>query len=105
MKNQTTTTSSDFCINQIMCFQVVVLSTRPLATKPQRSAGDVPFISSAERKTPRSRRSSLIDWESSLEDVKVGISARISFITVCYFTAVFWIFPFPGFNDSPDEPS
>ncbi|XP_035028619.2 kinesin-like protein KIF20B isoform X2 [Hippoglossus stenolepis] len=51
--------------------KVVVLSTRPPATKPQRSAGDVPFvISSAERKTPRSRRSSLIDWESSLEDVK-----------------------------------
>ncbi|XP_069394674.1 kinesin-like protein KIF20B isoform X2 [Paralichthys olivaceus] len=52
--------------------KVVVLFSRPLATKPQRSAGDVSFIvSSAERKVPcSSRGSSTIDWESSLEDIK-----------------------------------
>ncbi|XP_041646285.1 kinesin-like protein KIF20B [Cheilinus undulatus] len=51
--------------------KVVVLTTRPLPIMPQRSNGEGSFsISSADGKTLRgSRRSSLIGWESSLEDV------------------------------------
>lgn len=56
-----------------VCFQVVVLSTRPLPIMPQRSASEVSFIHNAERKALRgSRRSSLIGWDNSLEDVQVG---------------------------------
>lgn len=52
--------------------QVVVLYTRPLPIMPQRSGSDSSFINNAERKSlPGSRRSSLIGWESSLEDVQV----------------------------------
>ncbi|XP_051815708.1 kinesin-like protein KIF20B isoform X2 [Acanthochromis polyacanthus] len=51
--------------------KVVVLSSRPLPIMPQRSTSGVSFINNAERKTLRSsRRSSLIGWESSLEDVQ-----------------------------------
>uniref|UniRef100_A0A8C4GGY7 Kinesin-like protein KIF20B n=2 Tax=Dicentrarchus labrax TaxID=13489 RepID=A0A8C4GGY7_DICLA len=51
--------------------KVVVLSTKPLPIIPQRSASDVSFINNAERKALRgSRRSSLIGWDSSLEDVQ-----------------------------------
>ncbi|XP_068424378.1 kinesin-like protein KIF20B isoform X2 [Clinocottus analis] len=53
--------------------KVVVLSTRPAPiTMPQRSASDISFIiNNAERKALRSsRRSSLIGWDSSLEDVQ-----------------------------------
>uniref|UniRef100_A0A3Q1FU48 Kinesin family member 20Ba n=1 Tax=Acanthochromis polyacanthus TaxID=80966 RepID=A0A3Q1FU48_9TELE len=52
--------------------KVVVLSSRPLPIVPQRSTSGVSFIiNNAERKTLRSsRRSSLIGWESSLEDVQ-----------------------------------
>ncbi|XP_035802508.2 kinesin-like protein KIF20B isoform X2 [Amphiprion ocellaris] len=52
--------------------KVVVLSSRPLPIMPQRSASEVSFIiNNAERRTLRgSRRSSLIGWESSLEDVQ-----------------------------------
>uniref|UniRef100_A0A3P8T3E0 Kinesin family member 20Ba n=1 Tax=Amphiprion percula TaxID=161767 RepID=A0A3P8T3E0_AMPPE len=52
--------------------KVVVLSSRPLPIMPQRSASEVSFIiNDAERRTLRgSRRSSLIGWESSLEDVQ-----------------------------------
>ncbi|XP_026165629.1 kinesin-like protein KIF20B [Mastacembelus armatus] len=50
--------------------KVVVLSTRPLPIMAQRSTSEVSFVN-AERKTVRdSRRSSLIGWESSLEDVQ-----------------------------------
>ncbi|KAM7385210.1 hypothetical protein PAMP_001304 [Pampus punctatissimus] len=52
--------------------KVVVLSTRPIPIIPQKSANEVlPPINNAERKTLRgSRRSSLIGWETSLEDVQ-----------------------------------
>ncbi|XP_039995193.1 kinesin-like protein KIF20B isoform X2 [Xiphias gladius] len=52
--------------------KVVVLCTRPLPTVPQKSASEVSFIiNKAERKALQSsRRSSLIGWESSLEDVQ-----------------------------------
>ncbi|XP_049455824.1 kinesin-like protein KIF20B isoform X1 [Epinephelus fuscoguttatus] len=52
--------------------KVVVLSARPPHIMPQRSASEVSFIiNNAERKTLRSsRRSSLIGWDSSLEDVQ-----------------------------------
>ncbi|GAA6235615.1 kinesin-like protein KIF20B [Lates japonicus] len=55
--------------------KVVVLSTRPLPTIPQRSASEVSFIiNNAEKKALRgSRRSSLIGWESSLEDVQEDV--------------------------------
>lgn len=63
-----------FCLfSALVCFQVVVLSTRPLPIMPQRSMSEVSFvINKAERKALRdSRRSSLIGWDSSLEDVQV----------------------------------
>ncbi|XP_026212044.1 kinesin-like protein KIF20B isoform X2 [Anabas testudineus] len=51
--------------------KVVVLSTRPLPVTLQRSTSDVSFISNTERKTLQgSKRSSLIGWETSLEDVQ-----------------------------------
>ncbi|XP_042288675.1 kinesin-like protein KIF20B isoform X1 [Thunnus maccoyii] len=51
--------------------KVVVLPTRTLPIIAQRSASEVSFINSGETKTLRgSRRSSLIGWESSLEDVQ-----------------------------------
>ncbi|KAE8280969.1 Kinesin-like protein KIF20B [Larimichthys crocea] len=52
--------------------KIVVLSTRPVPTTSQRSASEVSFIiDNAERKALRgSRRSSLIGWDSSLEDVQ-----------------------------------
>ncbi|XP_060896374.1 kinesin-like protein KIF20B isoform X1 [Labrus mixtus] len=51
--------------------KVVVLATRPLPIVPQRSNGERSFIISKERKAGRgSRRSSLIGWDSSLEDVQ-----------------------------------
>ncbi|XP_078129044.1 kinesin-like protein KIF20B isoform X2 [Sander vitreus] len=52
--------------------KVVVLSTRPPPILPQRSASEVSFIiNNADRKALRgSRRSSLIGWDSSLEDVQ-----------------------------------
>ncbi|XP_067368029.1 kinesin-like protein KIF20B isoform X4 [Channa argus] len=52
--------------------KVFVLFTRPLPIIPQTSSSEVSFIiNNAERKTLRgSRRSSLIGWESSLEDVQ-----------------------------------
>ncbi|KAM7408270.1 hypothetical protein PAMA_002125 [Pampus argenteus] len=52
--------------------KVVVLSTRPIPIIPQRSANEVlPLINNAEKKALRgSRRSSLIGWETSLEDVQ-----------------------------------
>ncbi|KAM9847987.1 kinesin-like protein KIF20B [Aulostomus maculatus] len=51
--------------------KVVVLSSRPLPIMPQRSGSDVSLTSNAERKMLCSgRRSSLIGWESSLEDVQ-----------------------------------
>uniref|UniRef100_A0A3Q3E857 Kinesin family member 20Ba n=2 Tax=Labrus bergylta TaxID=56723 RepID=A0A3Q3E857_9LABR len=51
--------------------KVVVLATRPLPIIPQRSNGEGSFIISKERKAVRgSRRSSLIGWDSSLEDVQ-----------------------------------
>ncbi|XP_070772238.1 kinesin-like protein KIF20B [Enoplosus armatus] len=52
--------------------KVVVLSTRPLPIMSQRSSNEVSFIiNNAEGKAPRgSRRSSLIGWDSSLEDVQ-----------------------------------
>lgn len=52
--------------------KVVVLSSKPLPFMPQRSAGEVSFImNSRERKALRSSRtSSLMGFESSLEDVQ-----------------------------------
>ncbi|XP_069565449.1 kinesin-like protein KIF20B [Brachyistius frenatus] len=53
--------------------KVVVLTSRPLPIMPQRSDRDESFVlNNTERKTLRSsrRRSSLIGWESSLEDVQ-----------------------------------
>ncbi|XP_073337533.1 kinesin-like protein KIF20B isoform X2 [Pagrus major] len=54
--------------------KVVVLTTRILPIMPQRSTSEVSFISSnAERKahgSSSSRRSSLIGWDTSLEDVQ-----------------------------------
>ncbi|XP_032397384.1 kinesin-like protein KIF20B isoform X2 [Etheostoma spectabile] len=51
--------------------KVVVLSTRPPPILPQRSASGVSINNSADRKALRgSRRSSLIGWDSSLEDVQ-----------------------------------
>ncbi|XP_074503155.1 kinesin-like protein KIF20B isoform X2 [Sebastes fasciatus] len=52
--------------------KVVVLSTKLLPIMPQRSAREISFIiNNAERKAVRgSRRSSLIGWDSSLEDVQ-----------------------------------
>ncbi|XP_030296755.1 kinesin-like protein KIF20B isoform X2 [Sparus aurata] len=52
--------------------KVVVLSTRILPIMPQRSTSEVSFISSnAERKAHgSSKRSSLIGWDTSLEDVQ-----------------------------------
>ncbi|XP_067466947.1 kinesin-like protein KIF20B isoform X2 [Thunnus thynnus] len=51
--------------------KVVVLPTRTLPIIAQRSASEVSFINGGETKTLRgSRRSSLIGWESSLEDVQ-----------------------------------
>ncbi|XP_034753994.1 kinesin-like protein KIF20B isoform X2 [Etheostoma cragini] len=51
--------------------KVVVLSTRPPPILPQRSASDVSIKNSVDRKALRgSRRSSLIGWDSSLEDVQ-----------------------------------
>ncbi|KAF1375404.1 hypothetical protein PFLUV_G00219780 [Perca fluviatilis] len=52
--------------------KVVVLSTRPPPILSQRSASEVSFIiNNADRKALRgSRRSSLIGWDSSLEDVQ-----------------------------------
>ncbi|XP_027131335.1 kinesin-like protein KIF20B isoform X4 [Larimichthys crocea] len=52
--------------------KIVVLSTRPVPSTSQRSASEVSFIiDNAERKALRgSRRSSLIGWDSSLEDVQ-----------------------------------
>lgn len=57
----------------LILFQVVVLTTRLLTVKPQSSATQVSFgrdfmPSSCIEK----RRSSLIGWESSLEDVQVS---------------------------------
>uniref|UniRef100_A0A8C9XJH7 Kinesin-like protein n=1 Tax=Sander lucioperca TaxID=283035 RepID=A0A8C9XJH7_SANLU len=54
--------------------KVVVLSIRPPPILPQRSASEVSFIiNNADRKALRgSRRSSLIGWDNSLEDVQVG---------------------------------
>lgn len=54
---------------------MVVLSTRPPPiVLPERSAGEISFIiNNAETKTARgSRRSSVIGWDTSLEDVQVG---------------------------------
>lgn len=66
-------TDAYFASFLLVCFQVVVLSTRPLPIMPQRSMSEVSFvINKAERKALRdSRRSSLIGWDSSLEDVQV----------------------------------
>ncbi|KAM6996878.1 kinesin-like protein KIF20B isoform 2-T2 [Tautogolabrus adspersus] len=51
--------------------KVVVLATKPLPIIAQRSNGEGSFIISKERKAVRgSRRSSLIGWDSSLEDVQ-----------------------------------
>ncbi|XP_077960909.1 kinesin-like protein KIF20B isoform X5 [Gasterosteus aculeatus] len=53
--------------------KVVVLSTRPPPiVLPERSAGEISFIiNNAETKTARgSRRSSVIGWDTSLEDVQ-----------------------------------
>ncbi|XP_076600042.1 kinesin-like protein KIF20B [Chaetodon auriga] len=51
--------------------KVVVLSTKHLPIMPQKSNSEVPFINSTERKALcGSRRSSLIGWDSSLEDVQ-----------------------------------
>ncbi|KAM8739483.1 kinesin-like protein KIF20B isoform 1-T1 [Acanthopagrus schlegelii] len=52
--------------------KVVVLSTRIVPIMPQRSTSEVSFISSnAERKAHgSSKRSSLIGWDTSLEDVQ-----------------------------------
>ncbi|XP_034407572.1 kinesin-like protein KIF20B isoform X9 [Cyclopterus lumpus] len=54
--------------------KVVVLSTRPppIIIIPKRSAGDISFIiNNAERKSLQSsRRTSLIGWDTSLEDVQ-----------------------------------
>ncbi|XP_031171869.2 kinesin-like protein KIF20B isoform X2 [Sander lucioperca] len=52
--------------------KVVVLSIRPPPILPQRSASEVSFIiNNADRKALRgSRRSSLIGWDNSLEDVQ-----------------------------------
>lgn len=60
-------------------FQVVVLSTRILPIMPQRSTSEVSFISSnAERKANgSSKRSSLIGWDTSLEDVQVTWRQRL----------------------------
>ncbi|XP_071336035.1 kinesin-like protein KIF20B [Trachinotus anak] len=55
--------------------KVVVLSTRPPPPIPHRSASETSFIlNNAERKSLQSsRRSSLIGWESSLEDVQEDV--------------------------------
>ncbi|XP_041866568.1 kinesin-like protein KIF20B isoform X2 [Melanotaenia boesemani] len=51
--------------------KVVVLPSRPVTMKPQTSTSDASFILDAERNALRSsRRSSLIGWESNLEDVQ-----------------------------------
>ncbi|XP_029306118.1 kinesin-like protein KIF20B [Cottoperca gobio] len=52
--------------------KVVVVSTRPPPILPKRSASEVSFIiNNAERKALRgNRRSSLIGWDTSLEDVQ-----------------------------------
>ncbi|XP_070697167.1 kinesin-like protein KIF20B [Pempheris klunzingeri] len=51
--------------------KVVVLSTKLLPIMPQISASDISYVNKAEKKVLRgSRRSSLIGWESSLEDVQ-----------------------------------
>uniref|UniRef100_A0A3B5APY7 Kinesin family member 20B n=1 Tax=Stegastes partitus TaxID=144197 RepID=A0A3B5APY7_9TELE len=59
--------------------KVVVLSSKPLPVIPQRSAGEVSFIiNNAEGKTPgSSRRSSLIGWESSLEDRQAALFKQL----------------------------
>ncbi|XP_029377077.1 kinesin-like protein KIF20B isoform X2 [Echeneis naucrates] len=53
--------------------KVVVLSTRPPPSIPQRSACEPSITNNGERKPLRSRRSSLIGWESSLEDVQEDV--------------------------------
>ncbi|CAL8297938.1 unnamed protein product [Merluccius merluccius] len=51
--------------------KVVVLTTRTLPSMPQRSARELSFlINNADRKALGHRRSSLIGWEHSLEDVQ-----------------------------------
>ena len=56
--------------------QVVVLTSKPLPLQPQRAARDVSLlIDNADRKTWNPRRSSLIGWDSSLEDVQVGVNS------------------------------
>ncbi|CAL8280715.1 unnamed protein product [Lota lota] len=51
--------------------KVVVLTSKTLPIKPQRSAREVSFlINNADQKTLDHRRSSLIGWEHSLEDVQ-----------------------------------
>lgn len=53
--------------------QVVVLTTRTLPSIPHKSAQEVSFIinTADEKALLGRRRSSLIGWESSLEDVQV----------------------------------
>ncbi|KAK2824670.1 hypothetical protein Q5P01_021845 [Channa striata] len=51
--------------------KVLVLFTRPLPIIPEKSSSEVSSINNTERKTLQGRgRSSLIGWESSLEDVQ-----------------------------------
>lgn len=72
------------CLFLLVCFQVVVLSSKPVPFMPQRSVGEVSFImNSTESKALRSSRtSSLMGFESSLEDVQVG--RRDHFLTAVY---------------------
>lgn len=51
--------------------KVVVLTSKILPIRPQRSAREVSFlINNADRKALDHRRSSLMDWDHSLEDVQ-----------------------------------
>lgn len=72
------------CLFLLVCFQVVVLSSKPVPFMPQRPVGEVSFImNSTESKALRSSRtSSLMGFESSLEDVQVG--RRDHFLTAVY---------------------
>ena len=54
--------------------KVVVLTSKTLQIKSQRAARDVSFlINNTDQKSLTQRRSSLMGWDSSLEDVQVGV--------------------------------